>query len=144
MYETNLKESILRTLGARGMSMNSELVKNDILRRASRLVGTSIADSFTVKRRYSRLICKQVKLVCLVGDKKPNKNLLLLLVLPIALKLVEGKQLQALCQCPQKVAFLVPSPCYHDQIQQALCKRHKGKKDSKKIVTSFYAKHVNH
>lgn len=51
----HLNESILRTRGARGISMNSEFVKNVILRRASRFVGTSIADSFTVRRRYSRL-----------------------------------------------------------------------------------------
>lgn len=53
----NLNESILRTLGARGMSMNKEFEKNAILLRASRFVGTSMADSFTVNRRYRRLIC---------------------------------------------------------------------------------------
>jgi hexokinase len=63
LYENNLNESILRTLGARGMSMNREFVKNAILRRASRFVGTSIADSFTVKRRCKRLICRQVEFV---------------------------------------------------------------------------------
>ena len=61
-------------------------------------------------------------------------NLLLLPVLPIALKLVEGKQLQALCQCPQKVVFLVQSPCSHDHIQLALCKR----QEVKKMVTKLY------
>jgi len=59
--------------------MNSELVKNVILRRASKFVGTSIADSFTVKRRYSRLICRQLEFVntviqdytlrCTLGNK---------------------------------------------------------------------------
>lgn len=47
----HLNESILRTRGARGISINKELVKNEILLRASRFVGTSMADSFTVKRR---------------------------------------------------------------------------------------------
>jgi hypothetical protein len=69
MHENNLNDSILRTLGARGMSMNRELVKKAILRRASRFVGTSIADSFTVKRRCRRLICKQVRLVHTLGYK---------------------------------------------------------------------------
>lgn len=48
---SDLNESILRTLGARGISMNKELVKNAILLRASRFVGTSMADSFTVKSK---------------------------------------------------------------------------------------------
>jgi hypothetical protein len=47
----NLNESILRTRGARGISMNNEFVKNAILLRTSLFVGTSIADSFTVKSR---------------------------------------------------------------------------------------------
>lgn len=47
----NLNESILRMRGARGISMNNELVKNAILLRTSLLVGTSMADSFTVKSR---------------------------------------------------------------------------------------------
>lgn len=46
-----LNDSILRTRGARGIFMKSELEKNAILRRASRFVGTSVADSLTVKRR---------------------------------------------------------------------------------------------
>lgn len=82
LYENNLNESILRTLGARGMSMNREFVKNAILRRASRLVGTSIADSFTVKRRCKRLICRQVELCTLLyktcilslGNKRLEDN----------------------------------------------------------------------
>lgn len=47
----HLKESIFLTRGARGISMNNEFVKNVILRRASRFVGTSTADSFTVRSR---------------------------------------------------------------------------------------------
>lgn len=47
-YKSDLNESILRTPGARGISMNNEFVKNAILLRASRFVGTSSADSFTV------------------------------------------------------------------------------------------------
>jgi hypothetical protein len=47
----NLNESILRTRGARGISMNNEFVKNAILLRTSLFVGTSIADSFTVKSK---------------------------------------------------------------------------------------------
>lgn len=50
-YEQHLNESILCTRGARGISMNNEFVKKEILLRASRLVGTSTADSFTVKSR---------------------------------------------------------------------------------------------
>ena len=47
----DLNESILRTRGARGISMNNELVKNETLLRTSLFVGTSTADSFTVKSR---------------------------------------------------------------------------------------------
>lgn len=50
-HKSDLNESILRTRGARGMSMNNEFVKNAILLRASRFVGTSRADSFTVNSR---------------------------------------------------------------------------------------------
>lgn len=75
LYENNLNESILRTLGARGMSMNREFVKNAILRRASRLVGTSIADSFTVKRRCKRLICRQVEFVHAVIQNMYSQSL---------------------------------------------------------------------
>jgi hypothetical protein len=52
------KESILRTLGAVGMSINSEFEKKDIRLLASKLDGTSIADSFVVSKRKSLLICK--------------------------------------------------------------------------------------
>lgn len=50
-------ESILRTLGAEGMSINNELEKKDIRLLASKFDGTSIADSFTVSSKYNRLIC---------------------------------------------------------------------------------------
>lgn len=56
MESSDLNDSILRTRGASGMSMNKEFEKNAILRRASRFVGTSIADSFTVRRRCRRFI----------------------------------------------------------------------------------------
>lgn len=39
------------TLGALGIFINKELQKKEILRLASRLDGTSIADSLTVSRR---------------------------------------------------------------------------------------------
>lgn len=51
------KESIFRTLGAVGMSINNELEKKEIRLLASKLDGTSIADSFTVSNRWSLLIC---------------------------------------------------------------------------------------
>lgn len=50
-------ESIFRTFGAVGMSINNELEKKEIRLLASRLDGTSIADSFTVSNRWSLLIC---------------------------------------------------------------------------------------
>jgi hypothetical protein len=56
-YTTDLKESIFLTRGARGMSMKREFVKKAILLLASRFAGTSMADSLTVRRRYSLLIC---------------------------------------------------------------------------------------
>lgn len=49
--ETNLKENILRTCGARGNFMNKEFAKKVILRRASKFIGTFIADSLTVKSK---------------------------------------------------------------------------------------------
>jgi hypothetical protein len=52
-----VKESILRTLGAAGMSINNELEKKVIRLLASKLDGTSIADSFSVSNRRSLLIC---------------------------------------------------------------------------------------
>jgi|InoplaM3SPM_1038593.scaffolds.fasta_scaffold200487_1 hypothetical protein len=45
------KESMLRILGAGGMSMNSEFEKKVRRLRASKLDGTSIADSLTVSKR---------------------------------------------------------------------------------------------
>ena len=52
------KESIFRTLGAEGISINNELEKKDMRLLASKFDGTSIADSLTVSNRYSLLICK--------------------------------------------------------------------------------------
>lgn len=49
--KTYEKESILRTLGAEGMSINNEFEKNEMRRLASKLVGTSIADSLTVSNK---------------------------------------------------------------------------------------------
>lgn len=49
--KTDLKESMLRTFGALGMSINNEFAKKVILRRASKFIGTLIADSFTVKSK---------------------------------------------------------------------------------------------
>lgn len=45
------KESILRTLGASGMSINNEFEKKEIRLLASKLDGTSMADSFVVSNR---------------------------------------------------------------------------------------------
>lgn len=50
-HDPDLKASILRTRGARGISMNNELAKNATRLLASRFVGTSLADSLTVRRR---------------------------------------------------------------------------------------------
>ena len=50
---TDLKESILRTFGAGGIIINKEFVKNVIRRRASKFVGTFMADSLTVKSKWS-------------------------------------------------------------------------------------------
>ena len=44
-------ESIFLTLGAVGISMNKELEKKEMRLLASKLEGTSIADSFTVSNR---------------------------------------------------------------------------------------------
>ena len=46
-----MKESIFRTLGAAGMSINNELEKKVIRLLASKLDGTSIADSVSVSNR---------------------------------------------------------------------------------------------
>jgi hypothetical protein len=51
MGKTYEKGNICRTFGALGIDIKRELAKKDILLLASRFVGTSIADSFTVSRR---------------------------------------------------------------------------------------------
>lgn len=51
LKKTYEKESIFRTLGAGGMSINNELEKKEIRLRASKLDGTSIADSFSLSNR---------------------------------------------------------------------------------------------
>lgn len=48
---TYLKDSMLRTLGALGIVINKELAKKVMRRRASKFIGTLIADSFTVKSK---------------------------------------------------------------------------------------------
>lgn len=53
------KESIFRTLGAGGMSINNELEKKEMRLLASKLDGTSIADSFSVSNRWSLLIYRR-------------------------------------------------------------------------------------
>ena len=50
-------DSMLRTFGAAGISMNNEFEKKEIRLLASKLEGTSIADSLVVSNRYNRLIC---------------------------------------------------------------------------------------
>lgn len=54
--ETHEKESMFRTFGASGIFIKSELLKKEMRLLASRLVGTSIADSLTVRSKYSLLI----------------------------------------------------------------------------------------
>ena len=49
--EGYLNESILRTLGALGISINKEFVKNAMRRHASKFTGTSIVDSLTVSSK---------------------------------------------------------------------------------------------
>lgn len=46
-----MKENIFRDVGAHGISINKEFVKNAIRLHASRFIGTSIADSFIVKKQ---------------------------------------------------------------------------------------------
>lgn len=46
---TDLNESMSRTFGAFGIFINKEFVKKVIRRRASRFIGTFMADSFSVK-----------------------------------------------------------------------------------------------
>lgn len=50
---TNLKESIARTVGAFGIFMYKEFAKNVMRRRASKFIGTFIADSLTVRSKWS-------------------------------------------------------------------------------------------
>lgn len=45
------KESIFRTFGAGGISINNEFEKKEIRLLASKLDGTSMADSFVVSNR---------------------------------------------------------------------------------------------
>lgn len=54
---------MFRTFGAVGISMNNELEKKDIRLLASKLDGTSIADSFTVSSKYNLLICGKLETV---------------------------------------------------------------------------------
>lgn len=51
LVRTYEKGNMFRTFGAFGISIKREFAKNDIRLLASRFVGTSIADSFTVSRR---------------------------------------------------------------------------------------------
>lgn len=53
VLKKNLKESMLRTSGARGMFINNEFAKNVMRRRASKFIGTSIADSLIVINKWS-------------------------------------------------------------------------------------------
>lgn len=115
---------MLRTLGADGISINNEFVKNVILLRASRFKGTSLADSLTVRSRWRRLILKVkaqkikhifgrvhlllyslfINLWCL--NMKTEWRLIL--VLPSVLSLQEGNWWQ------QTVVFQFL--CYSDQV----------------------------
>lgn len=53
----NLNDSISRTLGALGISVNSEVAKKEMRLLASRFAGMSIALSLTVSNKRKRLIC---------------------------------------------------------------------------------------
>lgn len=55
--ESDLNDIIFRTLGALGISMKSEVAKNDIRLRASKFTGMSVAVSSTVSNKWKRLIC---------------------------------------------------------------------------------------
>lgn len=57
-------ESMFRTLGASGISINKELVKNVRRLLASRFEGTSIADSFTVSNSSSLFIWSETDHIC--------------------------------------------------------------------------------
>ncbi|KAJ0623231.1 hypothetical protein HanIR_Chr01g0029531 [Helianthus annuus] len=54
--QTYEKDIMFRTLGAAGMSINSEFEKKEIRLLASMFDGTSIADSFSVSKRCSLVI----------------------------------------------------------------------------------------
>lgn len=56
MNNENLKDSMLRTFGARGISMNREVAKNDIRLLASRFEGISMAASLIVSSKRNLLI----------------------------------------------------------------------------------------
>ena len=56
LTSTYENESMFRTLGASGISINKELVKKVRRLLASRFEGTSIADSFTVRSSSSLFI----------------------------------------------------------------------------------------
>lgn len=84
---TYLKESIFLTRGARGISINSEFEKKAILLRASRFMGTSIADSFTVKSKWRRLIYNNKRIIMLKsvqGYRVPLKISLILCVFELS------------------------------------------------------------
>lgn len=57
----DLKDIILRTFGADGIFINKEFAKKVILRRASKFIGTFIADSLTVNSKCSLITCNGVK-----------------------------------------------------------------------------------
>lgn len=59
---TNLKDIMSRTLGAFGIFINKEFAKNVIRRRASKFWGTFMADSLTVKSKWSLITYIQKKL----------------------------------------------------------------------------------
>lgn len=56
---TNLKDNMSRTLGASGIFINNEFAKNVIRRRASRFWGTFMADSLTVKSKWSLITYRE-------------------------------------------------------------------------------------
>lgn len=58
-------ESMFRTLGASGISINKELVKKVRRLLASRFDGTSIADSFTVSSSSSLFIWSKTNHICI-------------------------------------------------------------------------------
>lgn len=56
--KANLNDIILRTFGASGISMKSEVAKKEMRRRASKFSGMSIALSLTVNNNRKRWICQ--------------------------------------------------------------------------------------